>query len=41
MDLIVRDMLQVGQGLPAGRVIMIPNGVGALAIRLPGLPART
>ena len=38
MDLIVRDMLQVGQGLPAGRVIMIPNGVGALGIRLPGPP---
>jgi len=38
MDLIVRDMLQVGQGLPAGRVIMIPSGVGALGIRLPGPP---
>ena len=38
MDLIVRDMLQVGQGMPAGRVIMIPNGVGALGIRLPGPP---
>jgi prepilin-type N-terminal cleavage/methylation domain-containing protein len=38
MDLMVRDMLQVGQGLPSGRVINIPSGAGALAIRLPGPP---
>lgn len=38
MDLIVRDMLQVGQGLPAGRVVFIPSGAGAQAIRLPGPP---
>jgi Tfp pilus assembly protein PilW len=24
MDLMVRDMLQVGQGLPTGRVILVP-----------------
>ena len=29
MDIIVRDMLQVGQGLPSGRTIDIPNGAGA------------
>jgi prepilin-type N-terminal cleavage/methylation domain-containing protein len=38
MDLIVRDMLQAGQGLPAGRVIQIPSGIGAQPIRLPGPP---
>jgi hypothetical protein len=26
MDLMVRDMLQVGQGLPTGRVILVPSG---------------
>lgn len=38
MDIIVRDMLQVGQGLPSGRTIDIPNG-GAGLINLPGAPA--
>jgi hypothetical protein len=38
MDLINRDLLQVGQGLPSGRVIDIPSGVGALAVRRPGPP---
>lgn len=38
IDLIVRDMLQVGQGLPAGRVILIPSGANATPIRLPGPP---
>lgn len=36
MDLMVRDMLQVGQGLPTGRVVGIPSGAGATAIRRPG-----
>lgn len=36
MDLVVRDMLQVGQGLPTGRVIGVPNGAGATAITRPG-----
>ncbi len=40
MDLMVRDMLQVGQGLPGGRSILIPNGGPAQAISLPG-PAMT
>ena len=38
MDLMVRDFMQVGQGLPAGRVVGIPNGGGAEAIQLPGPP---
>lgn len=38
MDLMVRDMLQVGQGLPSGRVITIPSGAGAANVRLPGPP---
>lgn len=36
MDLIVRDFLQVGQGLPVGRVIGIPNGPGSQPVRRPG-----
>jgi type II secretory pathway pseudopilin PulG len=36
MDLIVRDMLQVGQGLPVGRRVGVPNGVGAARIARPG-----
>ena len=35
-DLVVRDLLQVGQGLPTGRVIGLPNGVGTTPIQLPG-----
>lgn len=38
MDLIVRDLLQVGSGLPGGHTITIPNGSGATPIRLPGPP---
>lgn len=38
MDLIVRDMLQAGQGLPSGRVVQIPAGAGAQPVRLPGPP---
>ena len=36
MDLLVRDLLQVGQGLQVGRVVGIPNGVGATPITRPG-----
>ena len=36
MDLIVRDFLQVGQGLPNGRVVGVPNGPGATPIVRPG-----
>jgi prepilin-type N-terminal cleavage/methylation domain-containing protein len=36
MDLIVRDFLQVGQGLPVGRVIGVPNGPGSQPIIRPG-----
>ncbi len=38
MDLMQRDMLQVGQGLPVGRRIGIPNGDAAEAIARPGSP---
>jgi type II secretory pathway pseudopilin PulG len=40
MDLVQRDMLQVGQGLPVGRRIGIPNGNGANPIVRPG-PAQS
>ncbi len=36
MDLMVRDMLQVGQGLPSGRSILIPNGTNSMTMQLPG-----
>ena len=36
VDLIVRDLIQVGQGLPTGRTIQVPNGAGALPIQRPG-----
>jgi prepilin-type N-terminal cleavage/methylation domain-containing protein len=35
-DLVVRDLLQVGQGLPTGRVVGLPNGTGTSAMMLPG-----
>jgi prepilin-type N-terminal cleavage/methylation domain-containing protein len=38
MDLMVRDMLQVGQGLPGGRVIAIPSGNPSQPVRMPGPP---
>jgi hypothetical protein len=38
MDLIVRDMLQVGSGLPPGHTVTIPNGAGSGPVRLPGPP---
>lgn len=38
VDVVVRDLLQVGQGLPTGRVVTIPSGAGATAVRLPGPP---
>jgi prepilin-type N-terminal cleavage/methylation domain-containing protein len=42
IDLIVRDLIQVGQGLPTGRIIQVPNGAGAARIQRPhpqGSPA--
>lgn len=38
MDLMVRDLLQVGSGLPPNHVIEIPSGTGATPIKLPGPP---
>ncbi len=36
MDLMVRDILQVGQGLPAGRVVLVPSGANSAPMQLPG-----
>ncbi len=36
MDLLVRDLIQAGQGLPAGMVVTVPSGAGALPIVRPG-----
>jgi len=41
MDLILRDMLQVGSGLPTGHFILIPSGVGSVQINMPGPPGTT
>ncbi len=38
MDLIVRDLLQVGSGLPSSHSVSIPNGGGAVEVRIPGPP---
>ena len=38
MDLVNRDLLQVGQGLPSTHVIEIPNAGGSGAVRRPGPP---
>jgi Tfp pilus assembly protein PilW len=38
MDLLVRDLLQVGTGLPPGHVVSIPSGAQSQPIRLPGPP---
>jgi prepilin-type N-terminal cleavage/methylation domain-containing protein len=35
LDLIVRDLIQVGQGMPTGRTVQVPNGTGALRIQRP------
>jgi type II secretory pathway pseudopilin PulG len=41
MDLITRDLLQVGSGLPPGHFVLIPSGTGAGQINLPGPPGTT
>ena len=38
MDFMVRDMLQVGSGLPSSHTVSIPGGAGSTPIRLPGPP---
>ncbi len=34
-DLVVRDFIQVGQGLPPGRTVQVPAGNGALLVQRP------
>jgi type IV pilus assembly protein PilW len=34
-DLMVRDFIQIGQGLPTGRTVQVPNGANALLIQRP------
>jgi prepilin-type N-terminal cleavage/methylation domain-containing protein len=38
MDLMVRDMLQVGSGLPTGHAILTPSGNGSTRVNMPGPP---
>ena len=35
VDLLVRDLIQVGQGMPTGRTVQVPNGDDALPIQRP------
>jgi hypothetical protein len=41
MDLMIRDMLQIGSGLPPGHVILVPSGTGAVQMNIPGPPGTT
>jgi hypothetical protein len=41
MDLITRDLLQVGSGLPSSHAVGIPNGTGSVQVRIPGPPGTT
>ena len=41
MDLVVRDLLQVGQGLPSGNFVLLPSGAGSASIRMPAPPGLT
>lgn len=38
MDLMVRDFLQVGSGLPSSHAVTIPHGTGSTPVKLPGPP---
>ena len=38
MDMLVRDMLQVGSGLPPSHVVLIPSGANSTQIKIPGPP---
>src|SRR6185295_4143140 len=40
MDLMIRDLLQVGSGLPTGHYVLIPSGDGK-QVNLPGPPGTT
>jgi hypothetical protein len=37
-DMMIRDFLQAGSGLPSSHTVNIPNGVGAGLVNLPGPP---
>ncbi len=36
LDMVVRDLIQVGQGLPSGKVIPLPSGAGSTPVVRPG-----
>ena len=40
LDLMTRDFIQIGNGLPNGKVMPVPNGGAATAIHRPGPIAR-
>lgn len=38
LDLMIRDLLQVGSGLPSSHTVSIPSGAGSVGVRIPGPP---
>ena len=38
MDMMVRDLLQVGSGLPPSHVVLIPSGASSSLVKIPGPP---
>ena len=38
MDMMVRDLLQVGSGLPPSHVVLIPSGANSSLVKIPGPP---
>ncbi len=37
-DVMIRDLLQAGSGLPASHTVKIPSGAGSVPVRIPGPP---
>lgn len=38
VDVMIRDLLQAGSGLPSSHTVSIPSGVGSVPVRIPGPP---
>lgn len=38
VDVMIRDLLQAGSGLPSSHTVSIPNGAGSVRVRIPGPP---
>ncbi len=38
MDVMIRDLLQTGSGLPSSHAVSIPSGANSVRVRIPGPP---